>query len=53
MEVIYNFIDKIICHPILTRNLTNKGALMHAFTESKYINLQTVTKMQNVINVYN
>ena len=53
MEVIYNFIDKIIHHPVVTHNLTNKGALTHALSESNYFDLQLVTKMQNVINVFN
>jgi len=44
--VIYEFIDKMINYNI------NKGALFHALTISKAMDLKTVTKMQSVMNVY-
>ncbi len=44
--VIYEFIDKMINYNI------NKGALFHALTISKAMDLKTVIKMQSVMNVY-
>ena len=52
-EVIYDFINKIVHHSILERDSTIKGALYHSFLDSNYIDIQTIAKMQNVINVYN
>ena len=45
-KVIYEFINKMINYNC------NKEALLHALTESNKFDVQTVAKMQNIINVY-
>ena len=45
-KVIYEFTNKIINYNC------NKGALFHALSDSNKIDVQTVAKMQSVINIY-